>query len=126
VLDEWGVNEGSLWPEIWGKVRVGLLKGVEQSVDEVLSSSGLTGGLGVNIIDTGEGEDLLGDLGGNTSGTSWGWDESDAGGTALTVDLGWDGMDTTDLGTPVTSSDWDKVALGVDEGTLNGDLDFLS
>ena len=126
VLDEWGVSEGSLWPEIWGKITVGLLEGMEESVNEVLSGSGLTGRLGVNIIDTSELEDLLGNLGSNTTGTSWGWDESDAGGTALTVDLGWDGMDTTDSSTPITSSNWDEVALGRHKGTLDGNLDFLS
>lgn len=71
-------------------------------------------------------QDFLGDLSGNATGTSWGWDESDVGGTALTLDLNWDGMDGTDLGSPVTSSDWDDVALGVHESTLDGNLDLLS
>jgi len=35
-------------------------------------------------------------------------------------------MDTTDFGTPISSSDWDQVALGVNESTLDGNLDFLS
>jgi len=34
-------------------------------------------------------------------------------------------MDTTDLRSPITSSDWDDVALGVDQSTLDGNLDFL-
>lgn len=34
-------------------------------------------------------------------------------------------MDSADLGTPVTSSDWDDVALGIHQGSLDGDLDFL-
>jgi hypothetical protein len=34
-------------------------------------------------------------------------------------------MDTTDSGTPVTSSDWDDVGLGIKKGTLDGDLNFL-
>jgi hypothetical protein len=41
------------------------------------------------------------------------------------VDLGWDGMDSTNLGTPISSSDWDNVALGVNESSLDGNLDFL-
>jgi len=41
------------------------------------------------------------------------------------VDLGGDGMDTTDLGTPISSSDGDQVHLGVNEGTLDGNLDLL-
>jgi len=35
-------------------------------------------------------------------------------------------MDGTDLGTPITSSDWDNVDLSIKECTLNGNLDFLS
>jgi hypothetical protein len=35
-------------------------------------------------------------------------------------------MDTTDSGTPITSSDWDKVDLGIKKSTLNGNLDFFS
>ena len=34
-------------------------------------------------------------------------------------------MDSTDSGTPVTSSDWDEVELGINETTLDGNLDFL-
>lgn len=34
-------------------------------------------------------------------------------------------MDTTDSGSPISSSDWDKVHLGNEESTLNGDLDLL-
>lgn len=93
VLDEWGSDEVSLWPEIWGKERVSLLKGAEHGSDEVLSGSGLTLGISVDIIDTGELQDLLGDLGGDATSSSWGWHESDGGGTTLAYDLGWDGMD---------------------------------
>jgi hypothetical protein len=34
-------------------------------------------------------------------------------------------VNITDLVTPITSSDWDKGELGSNEGTLDGDLDFL-
>lgn len=34
-------------------------------------------------------------------------------------------MDSTDLGTPITSSYWDNVNLGIDQGTLDGNLNFL-
>jgi len=34
-------------------------------------------------------------------------------------------MDITDLGSPVTSPDGHEVDLGVDEGSLDGNLDFL-
>jgi len=76
VLDEWGLDEVGLWPEIWGKESVGLLKALEHGSAEVLSSSGLTSTGGVNIIDTGELQDLLGDDSGNATSSSWGWDHS--------------------------------------------------
>ena len=41
------------------------------------------------------------------------------------MDLGGDGMDASDLVTPVTATDGDEVDLGVDESALDGDLDFL-
>ena len=47
-------------------------------------------------------------------------------GTAISVDLGWDDMDNTDIGSPITSSDWDKFHLGIKKSTFDGDLDFLT
>jgi len=85
----------------------------------------LTNTTGIDIIDTSELEDLLGNLSGNTSSSSWGWDHSNDTRTALSLNLDWDGMDSTDSGSPISSSDWDKVDLGIEEGTLDGDLDLL-
>jgi len=124
-FDEWGLDEISLWPEIWGKERVGLLQALEESSAEILSGSGLSGTGGVNIIDTSELKDLLGNLSGNATSSSWGWHESDRAGTALSLNLGWDGMDTTNSGSPISSSDWDKMDLGIEKSTFNGDLDLL-
>jgi len=125
-FDEWGLNEISLWPEIWGKESVGLLQALEESSAEILSGSGLTGTCGVDIIDTSELKNLFGNLSGNATSTSWSWHESDRARTALSLNLSWDSMDTTDSGTPISSSDWDKVDLSIEKSALNGDLDFLS
>lgn len=35
-------------------------------------------------------------------------------------------MDTTNLGSPETSSDWNDLALGIHKSSLNGNLDLLS
>jgi hypothetical protein len=35
-------------------------------------------------------------------------------------------MNSTNSGTPITSTDWDKVQFGINEGTFNGDLDFFA
>jgi len=96
VLDEWRLDEIGLWPEIWGKERVGLLKAFENGSAEILSSSGLTGTASVAILDTSEMQDLLAHGGSDATSTSWGWDKSDNAGTAFSLDLDWDGMDTTD------------------------------
>lgn len=125
MLDEWRLDEVGLWPEIWGKESVGLLQALEHGSAEVLSSSGLSSTGGVHIIDTGELQDLLGNGSSNATSSSWGWDHSNVTGTALSSNLDWDGMDTSDSGTPESSSDWDKVDLSIEEGTLNGDLDLL-
>jgi len=125
VGNEWGWHEVGGWPEIWGKEGIGLSKAFEDGSAEVLSGSGLTNASGVDIIDTSELKDLLGNEGGNATGTSWGWDHSDDGGTTLSLNLDWDGVRKTDSGTPVSSSDWDELHLGVDESTLDGDLNFL-
>jgi len=34
-------------------------------------------------------------------------------------------MDITDLVSPITSSDWDQRQFSNDQGTFDGDLDFL-
>ena len=50
---------------------------------------------------------------------------SDADGTALAVDLGWQRVRLTEVGAPVTSSDGDDGELGDDDGGADGSCDFL-
>ena len=120
-----GLNGESLGPKVRGQVLVGLGKGLVGGLQEVLSGSGMTRGVSVTILDTSEGEHLLGDGGTNNTSTSGGGHELDTDGSALASDLSWDGMDVTDLVTPITTTDWDKLELGIDESALDGDLDFL-
>ena len=120
-----GLDGTGLGPEIGGKVLVGSHESDEGSLQEVLSGSGMTGGLCVTILNTSEGEHLLGDGSTDNTGTSGSGHELDENGSAFTGDLAWNGMDVTDLVTPITSTDGDKTELGVDESTLDGDLDFL-
>lgn len=35
-------------------------------------------------------------------------------------------MYITNLGTPITSSNWDKIDLSIKKGAFDGDLNFLS
>ena len=120
------LNRESLSPKIWGEVLVGLLKGLVSSLDEVLSSSGMSRGIGIAIINTSELKELLGDWSSDNTSSTWGWDELDTNGSTLSSDLSWDSMDSSNLVTPETSSNWHKLELGSDDGSLDSNLDFLS
>jgi hypothetical protein len=85
----------------------------------------VTSGRGVDILDTREGQDLLGDGSSDNAGTAGSGCALEADGTALAGGLGGNGVDLADLVTPVTSADWHKGQLSNDEGALNGDLDLL-
>jgi len=125
-LDEGRLDEVGSGPHIGGKKSIGLLKSPEGSEGVVLSSSGLTSARGVHILESRELANLLGNLGGDDTGTSGGRDHSNGTGTGLSLNLGGNGMDTTDSGAPIASSDGDDVHLGGDESALNGNLDFLA
>lgn len=125
MLGEVRLNRVGLLPEIWGEVLVGPLEGLEGGLDEVLGSSGMSRGLGVAVIDTSELQQFLGDWSTDDTGTSWGGHKLDTDGSALSSDLSWDGMDSTDLVSPISSSDWDELEFGGEDGSLDGNLDFL-
>ena len=125
VLHEGRFDELGLGPEIRGKESVGLLESLEDGSDEVLSGSGLTSAAGINIIDTSELEDLLGNLSGNATSSSRSGNKSDSARTALTLYLNGNGMDSSDSGSPISSSDGEDVELGVNKSTLDGNLDLL-
>jgi len=113
------------FPKIGGQVLVSFLEGVESSLQEVFSSLGATSSTGLNILNTGHLQDLLGGGGSDDTRTSGTGDQSDSDGTTLTGDLGGDSVGVTDLVTPISSSDGDHVQLSIDDSTLNGTLDFL-
>lgn len=121
-----GGDEVGLQPEVRGEETVSVSESLEGGFAEVLNGSGLSLGRGVAIIDTSELDKLLGDGSSDNSSTSGGGDESDSDGAALAGDLAGDGMDVSDLVSPIASSDGDEVELGVNEGSLDGELDFLS
>ena len=114
-----------LGPEIGGKVLVGVTEGHVDGLDEVLGGSGVTGGGGVAIIDTSELQEFLGDGSTDNTGTTGSGHELGSDGTGLSSDLHGNGMDVTDLVSPVTSTDGDEAELGGNKGTLDSNLDFL-
>jgi hypothetical protein len=125
VLGKRGWDVVGSGPEIRGKESVGVADGNEAGLNEVLGGTGATGWAGEDIIDTSELQDLLWDGGSDETGTTGGGDQTEADGTTLTGGLHGDGMHVTDLVTPVTSTDGDKSELSANEGTLDGNLDFL-
>ena len=120
-----GLDGEGLGPEIRGKVLISLTKGVVGGLQEVFSSSGMTGGLSVAILNTSKGDHLLGDGSTDDTGTTRSRHKLDKNGSALARDLAWHGMDVTDLVTPITATDGDETKLSIDKGTLDGNLDFL-
>lgn len=112
-------------PEIGAQESVGVANGLETGLDEILGGTGATLGAGVHIIDTSELQDLLGAGSGDDTGTTGSGGQLEADGTTFTGSLHGDGMHVTDLVTPVASTDGDKSELSANEGTLDGNLDFL-
>lgn len=76
-------------------------------------------------MDTSHGQKLLWNWSADETSTSWSWNESDGDTTALAGDLARDSVGSTDLVTPVTTSDWHDGQLGQDDGATDGSGDFL-
>lgn len=125
MFDKRGRDVVGSGPEIGGKESVGVGNSNETGLNEVLSGTGATGGASVHIIDTSELQDLLWDGGSDKTSTSGGRGQLEADGTTLTGGLASDGMDITNLVTPVTSSYGNKLKFGANKGSLNGNLDLL-
>lgn len=125
MLMHGGASELVGGPEVGGKVLVSATNGGNSGLGEVTSSSGLTTGLGVDVLNTGELEDLLGDRGGDNTSTTGSRDEADADGTSLSVYLARDGVRLANLVTPVTTANGDDGELSNKESTLDGVGNFL-
>lgn len=125
VDNEGVIGDDGSSPEVGGVVLVGGLDGSKRSLDEVSSGSGLTLSLGVDVVNTGELEELLGHGGSNEASSTGSGDESDFDGSGLSSDLSGDGVGGTDLVTPISLSDGDEIELGHSDGSLDGALHFL-
>lgn len=119
-------NGISLGPEIGSKEAVCLAERVERRHDEVTASAGLSTSAGVDVLNTGELEHLLGDGGRNESSTTGSGNHADRHGAALTGDLHRNSVRFTDLVTPVSTANGNHVELGSDEGSLHGERSFLT
>jgi hypothetical protein len=104
---------------------VGLGDGGEGGLDEVSEGGGVSSGLGIDVLNTGELEHPLGGGGGDDSGSAGGGNEDNVDGSDLAVDLAGDGVGLSELGTPVTSTTGDDGELRHDDGSTDGGSDLL-
>jgi hypothetical protein len=86
-------------------------------LDKVAESFRGAGGGGVDVLDAGELQHLLGGDGGDDASTAGRGDQADGHGPALAGDLRGDGVGSTELSAPVPAADRDDVQLGQDHGT---------
>lgn len=126
MLEEGRLRNVSGRPKIGSKHAVSLFEAFESGHGVILSGSGLTHTVSVDVLDTGVLNNFPGNLGRDLTGTSGSGDHADRHRAHLTLALNRDGVDTTDSGAPVTSADGDQVHLGVEESALDGNLDFLA
>lgn len=124
-LLEWGADELGLLPEIWGEVTVGVANSDEGGLEGVLNGLGGSRGGGVDILNTSELEKALDGWGGDKTGTAWSWDKTDGDGTALSRLLGWQGVWLSEVGAPVSATDWDDGELGNDDSGADGGGNLL-
>jgi len=124
VLLERSDGDLLLLPEVGGQVSVGGPQGVEHGLDEVTGGPGVAGGGGVAIRDARKGEDLLSNGGRDEPGSAGGRNETNANGSALSVNLGGDGVGLVRHTSPVSTADGDDVQLGNGDRTTDsgGDL----
>ena len=89
-------------------------------LDEVSESTGLSSGLREAIFNTGKLQKLLGHRGSDQSGTAGGRHQAHAARAALASHLARHGVRTTDLVTPIATTDGDNSDLGALDGSSDG------
>merc|ERR550537_360516 len=125
VLLERRLDELRRLPEVRREVRVGLLEGREDCLDEVSARLRVSAGGGVAIRDTREREHLLRCRRTDDARTTRRRDEAHADRTALAMNLHRDGVWQADLVTPVAAADRNQVQLGGDDASTNRRCNLL-
>lgn len=122
---EWGRTVTSLAPEVWCEEGVRVGDCLEGGLDKVTHALGVSRGRGVTVVDSSHLQQSLDRWGGDDTGSSWSWDETDTDGSTFTGNLDWDGVGFSEVGSPVSSTDGDDGQLGEDDGSTDGGSDFL-
>merc|ERR1711957_1041078 len=115
------LGEDGRGPHVRGEERVGPGDGLEKRPGEVTLGRGLADSVGVAVVDTSHGQELLRDRGADNAGTTRGRDETDGDRTALARELGRNGVRLGALGAeaevPVVVADSNERA---EPGALTG------
>jgi len=125
VLLSRGVLEHSGGPHLRRQERVGLGKSLVHGDGKIASGTGVSSGGRVHILDTSHVQELLGDKGSDDSGSTGSRDQTHTDGTALSSDLAGHSVRSALVVTPVSSTNRDKVHLGVDDGTADSSGNLL-
>jgi len=125
MLVEGCLGEKILFPKIWGQISIGLSEGIECGLDKVSKSLGASTRGGEHIIDSCEGQNLLWDSGGDNSSTTRGGNKTKTNRSTLASDFGWDSVRSSDLISPISSSDWNHREFGQNDSTTNGCGNFF-
>merc|ERR1719440_1665307 len=120
-----GRDEAGVLPEIGREVSVQLPDAEEGGLHEVTESLRGATRRGVTVLDTGVLENLLRHVSSDNAGTLGRRDETHANGTALGRNLDRDGVRSSDLVTPVSTTDRDDGHLGGDDGAADGGRHLL-
>jgi len=125
VLLERPLDETVLLPKIGGQVRVGVLDREECSLDEVTHGLGASLRLGVDVLNTGKLQDLLGDLGSDNTSSTGRRHKAHSHGSTLASNLHGNGVRKVNHVTPVSTANRHEGQLGEDDGTTDGGGDLL-
>merc|ERR1719405_143152 len=112
-------------PEVRREVRVRLLEGCEDCLDEVPARLRVSAGRGVAVRDTRERKHLLRCRRTDNARTTRRRDKAHADRAALAMNLHRDGVRQADLVTPVAAADRNQVQLGGDDATANRRCNLL-
>jgi len=125
MLVEGCFGEKILFPKIRGQISIGLYQSIEGSLDKISKGFGASTRGGEHIIDSCKGQNLLGNSGSDDSSTTRGGNKTKTNRSTLASDFGWDGMGSSDLVNPISSSDGNHREFGQDDGTTNGCGNFF-
>jgi len=123
---EWSLLEDSGGPEIGSQVAVGLLDGIVGGLDEVSEGLGVSFSVGVDILETGVRQDLLGCLGSDNTSTTRSRNQSESDTTTFAGNFDGNGVRSTESVSPISSSNRDDTEFCIRDSALDGSTDFTT